>query len=174
MVRLGLQADPDPSPELPGRGHVQPNPDRVGLPFPSSPRGSRLCPEGLGPPQKAGTHLPEVPDIEEVEGVKQLAVPKSELVMADFQEGADVLQTEELEERRERHSSCMVCRAVTPAVANPASRRRPARQTPSIPHPSGEPHVPTQDNHNWNKTDCCAVSRHRAFPGTDTSLLLYT
>ena len=53
--------------------------------------------------------------------------------MADFQEGADVLQTEELEERRERHSSCTVCRAVTSTAANPASRRRPAQSRRRVP-----------------------------------------
>lgn len=47
------------------------------------------------------THLPKVSDIEEVEGVKQLAVSESKLIMADFQEGANVLQAQELEERRE-------------------------------------------------------------------------
>lgn len=46
LIRLGLQADPDPSPELPGRGHIQPNPDRVGPPFPSSPRGQGSAQRG--------------------------------------------------------------------------------------------------------------------------------
>ena len=53
--------------------------------------------------------------------------------MADFQEGADVLQAEELEERRERHSSHTVCRAVTPTAANPASRHCPAQSRRRVP-----------------------------------------
>lgn len=43
-----------------------------------------------------GTHLPEVSDIKEVKGVEQLAVPQPELVVADLEEGADVLQAQEL------------------------------------------------------------------------------
>ena len=48
------------------------------------------------------THLAEVPDVKEVEGVKQLAVAQAELVVAHFQKGPDVLQTQELNKRRRR------------------------------------------------------------------------
>lgn len=37
------------------------------------------------------THLPEVPDVKQVEGIKELTVPQSKLVMAHLQERADVL-----------------------------------------------------------------------------------
>lgn len=49
------------------------------------------------------THLPKVSDIEEVKGVKQLAVSQSKFIVADFKEGTDVLQAQELEKRREEH-----------------------------------------------------------------------
>lgn len=55
------------------------------------------------------THLPKVADIEEVKGIKQLAIPQSKLVVADFEEGADVLQTQELEARRRRLVSQQAC-----------------------------------------------------------------
>lgn len=62
-----------------------------------------LCPSAAdgGWRTRPLTHLPEVADVEEVEGVEQLAVPEPELVVADFEEGADVLQTQELQESGE-------------------------------------------------------------------------
>lgn len=47
-----------------------------------------------------GTHLAKVPDIKQVEGVKELAVAKAKLVMAHLKECPDVLQTQELQKRR--------------------------------------------------------------------------
>ena len=78
LVRLGFQADPDPSPEVPGRGHIQPNPDRVGPPFPSSPRGQGSAQRGWSWSQprwiltflewlyrsfKIGNHWPKTPEV---------------------------------------------------------------------------------------------------------------
>ena len=56
----------------------------------------------------------------------------------------------------------MVGRAVTPSAANPASQRRPAQSRRRGHAPSGEPHVPTQDDHGWSKTHWGSVSGHGA------------
>lgn len=45
------------------------------------------------------SHLPKVPHVKQIEGIKQLAVPQAELIMAHFQECPDVLQTQKLEKR---------------------------------------------------------------------------
>lgn len=42
------------------------------------------------------THLAEVPHIKQVEGVEELAVPQTELVMAYLEIRPDVLQTQKL------------------------------------------------------------------------------
>lgn len=63
-------------------------------------RGAGLGRQPGGGDGGGGTHLPEVSDVEEVEGVEQLAAPQPELVVADLEEGADVLQAQELRERQ--------------------------------------------------------------------------
>lgn len=45
------------------------------------------------------SHLPKVPHVKQIEGIKQLTVPQAELIMAHFQECSDVLQTQKLEKR---------------------------------------------------------------------------
>lgn len=42
------------------------------------------------------THLPEVPHVKQVEGVEELAVPQTELVVAHLEKRPDVLQAQEL------------------------------------------------------------------------------
>ena len=167
----------------------------VTQPGPHLPTG--LCAEGPGPSRKEATHLPKVSDIEEVEGVKQLAVPQSKFVVADFKEGADVLQTQELEERRENYSTCT---AVMLTAANSASVRPPGPALPcseETPRPSHwpwpflaicpvllprDPHVSTPTITAGTKyagfqsagTERAHTQVHTAFPTQTQPPLLYT
>lgn len=51
---------------------------------------------------RAWTHLPEVPHVKQVKGVKELAVPQTELVMAHLEKRPDVLQTQKLKLKQGR------------------------------------------------------------------------
>lgn len=53
------------------------------------------------------SHLPKVPHVKEIEGIKQLAVPQAKLIMAHFQECSDVLQTQKLE-KKETNKECQI------------------------------------------------------------------
>lgn len=84
-------------------GGAQPLPVPVAQPRPATSSTHRAHRAGDGT-----THLPEVTDIEEVEGVEQLAVPQAKLIVADFEEGTDVLQTQELERGKEEAVNALV------------------------------------------------------------------
>lgn len=56
--------------------------------------------------EERSTHLAEVPDVKEVEGVEELAVAQAELVVADLEKRPDVLQTQELATRRTQEEKC--------------------------------------------------------------------
>lgn len=77
--------------------------------------------------EKEATHLPEVSDIEEVEGVEQLAAPEPELIVADLEEGAYVLQTEKLGTRRKSRYRGPTGAAAAPATRRPVPARAPGQ-----------------------------------------------
>lgn len=58
--------------------------------------------QGCPPPTRGWPHLAEVPHVEEVEGVEQLAVAQAELVVAHLEKRPNVLQAQKLQGQRRR------------------------------------------------------------------------